>query len=736
MSSEDTTELISPLPSHLPLSPSPFRLSNTPNARDSSSLSLPPLHTRTHPHMYSACKLLRELQSGINVGRAKLAQQFATMDGWQAQQDSRFDAYVKAKRQQEYYDAFDQRVERAYRSAAKLHRAEVINRFKRALTANHEKFSAQTVLEMKAAVTERLRWLREVWSQVDADYRSQDPKREAAAAKEISAALQGEPGDYMKWVYEAKREERFLGEKAKAAFAAELEGAELPEVSEEEVNRYHSLALDMMEVEREVKLKYGIAGQQHWAELQRAKDEVYEEKLDRAAQTYKELLRQSDSNEESRRTALLRNTVERVHQAQVRFKAAMELESERERLVEAHRAMEEERRQAEKEQRVALLKEAAELRQQGATGEEVQAALRERQLAAHARRQAEDQLKEQEYIVAKKAKYLRLIEKFKAEVDEREGRELMGGGDSGSSTAALSGDGDGRRLQPQRNPAESPRTNVFGFLEEDRLDGGGGDHSLSSSPAAAAPTAAETHGEPRPSGQSASPHANSKRSLWRDIAADKYEDPFHTIHQARLDAERAYDPAYAKFFPKSTIQGRKYSRQGMGEFAAGNAMDNQVLQQANMNVEPYSWGTKPFTVFDLDGDGNTDYFYNGSWHVQDKETGDIDFRYEKKKGGPIFRGPRLYSRGAAREAKDPGERPMDPTPFNANVPWNLRAPAVPSGHGQQPPPSVPRGGGSPPRRTVRLNRVPPSSPAPQTTSPTQPPHSLSPPSTTIHWRSG
>ncbi|CCW61958.1 unnamed protein product [Phytomonas sp. EM1] len=598
----------------------------------------------------------RELQSSINIGRMRLAQQFHSMDGWQANQSDRFDNYIKEKRVKEYYEAFDQRVERAYRVAAKAHKTEVLNAFKRKLTSNNDKFTPSTMLDMRKAVEERLRWLRDVWAQVDADYRSNDPARQELAAKEISAALHGEPGEYMRWVYELKREERFLGPKQKASMHAELANSELPEVSNEEVNRYHNLKLDMSEIERNVKLRYDIAGHQHWAELQAAKDEIYEKKLDDAAKVYEELLDQNDRYDESRRTALVRSHVERMHQAQVRFKAAMALEEEREKLIEAHQAMEDERKRILKEERIALLKEASELKQQGLPSKEIEMRMRTRQLEQHAQRQAEYQLKEQEEIRAKKAKYLQYIENFKMSVEEREGLELM------------------RQAAPA---SDGTRKNVFGFADEDCLSSSEAgvasalqerslateDSMLSSNPRAASSSVSASQSLPSTERRDA-----AKRDiLWSEISADTYESPFTAIHQARLDASKTYDDLYSKFTPLSLAQGKKYSKQDEGEHAAGNGMDGMVFKGGSSPERSLNWGVSHIVVHDLDGDGNTDYFFDGMWHVRDKETGDIDWRYERKKGGPVFRGPRFYKIGAKREADDAGTSSMDFAPFHGGL---------------------------------------------------------------------
>ncbi|AAZ12374.1 hypothetical protein, conserved [Trypanosoma brucei brucei TREU927] len=589
------------------------------------------------------------LSSGINLGRLRLAEQFSSMNGWQSKEDPAFDAYVKERRRKENYEAFDQRVERGYAAAAKLHKAEIQNAVKRRLKSSGAKFTAETLREMSSAVTERLAWLRDVWAQIDSDYRSGDSARQETAAQEISAALRGEPNDHMRWVYETKRELRFAGPVGRRAIQEELQAAELPEVLDEEVNRYHDLKLNMMEIEREVKAKYGVAGQQHWAELQAAKDEEYIQKLDEAAEVYKQLLDQSARLDESRRSELQRSYVERVHQAQVRFKAAMELEGQREQLIEAHQAMKEERMRTEREKRRQLLREAAELRAQGKESADVLTALKERQLDANAKRQAEYELKECEDILKRKSEMLDMIAHFKHDVEEREGREM---------------------LQRQKSDEER-QVNVFGFYEEVGVEDGlsissEGTTSQGVSSGLGTVSTSTSCAKSADSNSSAQPSQKlRKEELWKAINADTYEDPFRTVHQARLDAVKTYDPAYARTFPLNLVLGRKYSRQGAGEMAAGNETDKQILQKGNNILYSFQWGLNNGTVHDLDADGSTDYFMDGAFHVRDKETGDIDWRYEKKRGGPVFRGPKFYRLGAQREAADPGERAMDPTPYTS-----------------------------------------------------------------------
>ena len=100
----------------------------------------------------------------------------------------------------------------------------------------------------------------------------------------------------------------------------------------------------------------------------------------------------------------------------------------------------------------------------------------------------------------------------------------------------------------------------------------------------------------------------------------------------------------------------------MGEFAAGNEQDNQILQAGNRIGQAFQWDNPHGIVHNLDRDGDKQYFLSDVYHVRDKKTGDIDWRYERRAGGPVFRGPKFYKIGEQREARDPGSRTIDPTP--------------------------------------------------------------------------
>lgn len=621
----------------------------------------------------------------IHVGRQQLAQQFASMDGWQHGHDNRFDDYVKKQRVQERHEGFDQRVERAFLKSSMLHKAEVTNGFKRYLKSNEKKFDAAVLREMNVAVENRLEWLQEVWAQIDADYRSNDSARQDAATQEIDKALAGESSDFMAWAYERKLEERMKGPKAKAAMDAELHDANLPEVTNDEANRYLNLKMNMLEVERRVKEKYGIAGQQHWAMLQSAKDMEYEEKIDRAAEKYKELLDQNNRFEESSRTVGLRNVLERTHEAKVRFKAAMEMENERERLLEAHKEMQEVRKQQQSERRKAQLKEAAEMRMQGKTSAEVTAALKLRALDEQVQHQDEYRRRERRAVEKKKGTFLDMIEKLRHGAEVREGSQLLG-----NNGAAHRRGGD---------------VTAYGFSEDDALNEAANDHG-----AAVAPTStragrgtarrrttteeadpfkltpeeqqllqdavqlSSAQGEssvdeerrrrgPAPSASRIQSAAGiHKQELWRAIHADQYEDPFTAVHQARLDADKTYDQAYAKMTAPSLVAGGRMAKQGIGEFAAGNEADRHILKGGADLQAAFQWDNPHGIVHNLDKDGEKEYFLSDTFHVRDKKTGDIDWRFERKGGGAALRGPRFYKIGERREARDAANQTVVPLP--------------------------------------------------------------------------
>jgi hypothetical protein len=551
----------------------------------------------------------------IKQHRNRVAQQFATLEGWQHGQDPAFDAYVKEKRAAQHFDGFDQRVERAFQRMSKLHKAEVWNSYKRRLKSSGEKLTVKVMTEIRSAAQERENWLRDVFSQIDADYRCDDPERQEKAAAEISRALSGDPGDFMSWLYERRQQARFMGPKGKAQLEAEDEGTDLPPVLEEEVNRFMSLKPSMKALQTAVIQKYGLAGDNHWMLLQLQKDSEYAVKLEAAKEKYQELRKQQANYDESVATMEVRHRVARAHTNQVRLKAALEMEAERERLIEAHQEMKKERIEQQKAERKKLLQKAEELRAEGKPTDEVAELLKEQkmsQLIYDHNRALERQKSE---IVKKKHTFLGMIEKMRAQVEEREGRELMGMGSSTGSDSIESTDGNGRKATTSFTEEESKLWND------------------------AKSTAAELREQSVTS---------QKKVLWAKLYEDKWQDPFLQVHQARMDARKTFDPAYSKMDPTKMASEMWEWNRGDGAGAYGTGQERTILTSGGKVQQSYFWQTTHSFKHSIDTDGKRTYVHgsNAMWAVEDPVTMDVDLRYERKDGlGPVWEGPKMYKIG-------------------------------------------------------------------------------------------
>ena len=562
----------------------------------------------------------------IKENRRRTAQQFATLTGWQRGDDPEFDSYVAEKRKEKEFDAFDQRVERAYQRMAKLHKAEVWNAYKRDLRETGKKLNPTLLAEINSAADDRAEWLRDVFAQIDADYRSGDAERQKQAAKDISQALQGDPGDYMQWLYERKREVRFLGEKGKAEAQAQDEGDSLPDVRPDEVNRYSALKLKMSQIRDLVEEQYGSAGLAHWDKLQLAKDQEYREKLELAAENYKLLLKQQDQYDAGVSNERQRLVAERMSTAQAKFKAAMELEDERERLIANHKERTKERFEKARADRIEKLKLATKLREQGKTTEEVADLFKMKKLDELIQTHNEEVRREQHQVVAKRRKFLDMIQQMRTKVEEREGKELLqmeypGGGEM---------DAESKQNLVRQSKAEA----------DDQLMQKASD-------------VAKLRGDESP--------ASRKKALWDVLNDDKWYDPFITVHQARLHARNTYDPIYMRMDPTKLAQEKHEWDRGHGQWAIGGGTERSMLQMPEKVLQPYQWGVSAHLIQNMDPDGKT-VWASGAQdtrpHIMDPKTMDIDLRFERKDGGgPIWTGPRFYPQG-----KLPGEDiPVQPS---------------------------------------------------------------------------
>lgn len=551
------------------------------------------------------------------MGREALRTQFGTMNGWQRGQDERFDEFIEEKRRKEELDGFDQRVERAYSKTVQSHKVEIWNSFKRQLKSSNAKFSPDVLRKVNDAIESRTEWLRDVWAQIDSDYRSDDESRQERAAKEISQALRGEPSDYMAWVYDQKHGTRFKGKMGAEADDLAQSDANIPTVSDDEANRYHNLKTNMLEIERQVTRKFGEAGRNHWKELQNAKNEEYTEKLKRAGDIYKNLLEQQDMYDQGVEMRNINQDVHRAAKAQIRFKAALELENEREKLREAHAAMNAERAEVSKLYRQESLRKAAEMRKEGKSSEEVIAALKLQSLNKTILDSDLQLQRQRTQVQAEKRRYLEIISKLREDVERKEGEELLSiNNQTGSQTVPLWE--EARQLEASQREEELSR-------------------------------------------------AKSREALWEKIRADESlgtDNAKRVVHQARMDAARTHDDIYSKTLPLNMAPTNSNAQRGDGQHAVGNHLDRFLFQDVYSMTAAMQWGVTG--AHGLDTTKGRQYVSGDQWHVMDPKTGDIDWRYEKKGGGPVLTNERLYKAGAEYDKRRPQEQTWYKTPAHSN----------------------------------------------------------------------
>lgn len=563
--------------------------------------------------MLTRSTALRSTIQGIAGGREALATQFGTMHGWQRGQDERFDEFVEQKRRKDSLDAFDQRVERAFNKAVQSHKVEIWNAHKREMKSTNTKYTPDVLRTVNEAIEARTEYLRDVWSQIDADYRSTDDARQERAAAEISAALRGEPSDYMAWAYEQKHNSRFKGTMGAEADALFNDDVNMPQIHDDEANRYHSLKTNMIEVERNVSRKFGEAGKNHWKSLQVAKDEEYTEKLKRAGEIYKNLLEQKDMYDQGVEMANLNQDINRAAKAQVKFKAALELEDEREKMREAHAEMNKERAELARVRRRDALREAAEMRKAGHSSDDVINALRLKTLNKTIL-ESDLQLQRQRATVqAEKKRYLDLIEKLREDVERREGEEMLATSSSAATGTASIWE-EARQLTSKRDAKEAAR-------------------------------------------------AASKEALWEKIGADEEllrDNPKTIVHQARIDAMKTHDDIYSKTLPLNMAPSINHARQTDGQHAVGNHLDRFLFKDVYSMTSAMQWGVT--NAHDLDATKHRQYVSGDQWHVMDPKTGDIDWRYERKGGGPVLTDKPLYKAGAEYDARRPSQQTWYATP--------------------------------------------------------------------------
>lgn len=603
-------------------------------------------------------RCLRCPAAGTWLARTKRAQagqvqQFATMEGWQAGEDARFDAFVDEKRTEEAFERFDQRVEAAYKAAVKAHSREIWNGTKRVLKGSGKKYDSKVLIDTNRQIESRTEWLRGVFAQIDMDYRSGDAMKKTAAADEVSRALSGEPSDFITWAYERKGQQRFHGKKQKMQEAAVTDDdANMPEISDGEANRYLSLKPKMIEIERSVKEMFGRAGEEHWEHLQTVKNHEYDEKMRRAATQYQKLIHQEKAfyDVENKRGEDVMH--DRMESANVRFKAAMEIEDQRLKLVEAHSAMQKERFEEARRQQREYLRQAAEMKQSGKTSGEVTAAIKQQTMEKFQSQHDQTMMQEQGETRRKKQLYLELIDELEARFDERDGAQLMGENNSQFGT---------QQQQQQEGAASSTSSSsssAFGFDDEAEEN--------------TAPTTAAMGGSNNPTGAAIFKEAKAlaaergepnsrtaiKRAVWDVINGNKMTDPYLMVHQARLDARANYDEIYKQSKPFSKRLGPVGDIQdGDTNQLSGWGADKYIFDRIDREQGKYAWGMSPFDMMNLDEDGKNEWGEAMGTRpnavLKDTKTGDIDYTRTRRLGqGPVWKGTRLYKMGFDEDTKD------------------------------------------------------------------------------------
>lgn len=548
--------------------------------------------------------------------------QFDSISGFMPGRDVAFDDFVRQKREERAFDEFDQRVERAYQVANRLHKAEIWNGIKRKLKNQGTKFNYTVMLDANRAVEERGEWLRDVFAQIDADYRSEDPERQGKAATDISKALRGEPFDYMSWVYEHQRHIRHKGPKGRAVNEAQEDEQNMPTVSNEEATRYHNLRLSMSHIEDAVIDRFGVAGREHWDILQQNKDEDYLVKMFQAAGVHQDLKDQEAAHHEAKGVLSERKDQSRIQRAQVRFKAAMEVEDERARLFEAHDEMNRIRAAAAKESHKKSLLRMQELRAEGKTPTEMQNILKQETIDRVAQDQGTTMRQEQQEQLQRRKKFLNLLDEVEAQFERNDGQTLLRSSNADRETGAQQ---ESRELMDQAR-----------YLAESR-------------------------------GISATP-STTKKALWEVINEDRFMDPFRVVHQARVLATQTYDEIYRNTKAYKLRMGKHMNKTfgDVGDAKQRGYRERSILNDLSIEVNAFHWGVSSRDMFNMDSNGQNKYYEDVTgFHRMDSHK-DLDQTKEKRLGrGAMWAKPQLYRHSTysggdnyKKIGADPKDRPM------------------------------------------------------------------------------
>ncbi|KNH05423.1 hypothetical protein XU18_1463 [Perkinsela sp. CCAP 1560/4] len=509
-----------------------------------------------------------------------------------------FDEFVRDKRGAESFEAFDQRIEFAFQKTWATHKAEIWNAHKREVREGMMQtgLTPQVLIDIDKRLDDRKKWLREVWAQIDSDYRSGDESRVSAAMNEIQQAHSKEGNEYIEWAYQTKYDMRFMGPKEKEDTMAKLKSANFPDISEAEVNRYMNRQISMNDLEETIAEKFGLAGRRHWDELQQAKDDEYRDKIDMAISIYEALQEKEVEAEEVNLRRAEKAFQSRKERAQLMLKKALDREDERKKIMEIDKAVEEKRTHEASEKRRVFLKRMFDMRSEGTNSREILNDFRRRSLADIQAKNNLQMQTDRSDLMEKKKRLFETMRQMQREANERSALESM----------TPEGKAVARKYQASEVGMEPSR-------EDDR----------------AIHDALKEKSSPL-----------QRHEIWNMVHDKKYKTPAAVIHQARMDAHKTYSEVYRHTRAHNLRNIRK------GDWSTGHSGFESRFYHAHWREGKISvWGMQGSDIQNLDPDGSTNYVVGQQGPViENKVTRDAEkSRNAKHTQGPEFRGKRFYN---------------------------------------------------------------------------------------------
>ena len=556
--------------------------------------------------MYASKNLLTTRLDLLKRARELTAERFSSLDAYTEHGfSSQFDESIQNKRTSDQFEKFDQRVEHAFQKSWDSHKAEIWNAHKRQVRDGtlERGLTPKVLTDINSRLDDRKTWLREVWAQIDADYRSGDESRISTAMTEIDKAHAKEGNAYMEWAYQKKYDMRFMGPKERQDMEAKLNAANFPEISDEEVNRYVNRRTSMNEMEEAITKRFGLAGRRHWDTLQQAKDDEYREKIDMAISIYEALKEKEDEAVDVHLRRGEKAFESRKERSKLRLKKALDREDERLKLMQIDKQIEEKQKAEAFEKRKKYLKTMMEMRNDGVKTPEIMNEFRRQSLAELQAKNNLQMQTDRTHLMEKKKRLFETMRRMQKETNER--AELQEMTPEGRSIA-------------QKYSSDS-------LVDKNRSEE---DEICSTAQGSA--------------------KSLSTQSLWKMVHDKKYKTPSFVIHQARIDAHKTYSGAYSTFRPDNLRNSRKQNW-ATGSSGFESRFYNAYWREANI----MNWGMNT-TKFLLDPDPTKTYaFDRAGQHVLDPETGSIDLTQSHKfDKGAKFTGQRFTKKPESDVGQD------------------------------------------------------------------------------------